>query len=45
VIYQAKPAHVELIVSKPYVENGITYVMTVGSSTDDYSIDPMFDAK
>jgi hypothetical protein len=44
IIYQAKPAHVELIVSKPYVENGITYVMTIGSSTDKDNVDPMYDA-
>lgn len=44
VIYQASPAHVELIVSKPYVENGATYVTTIWSSTDKYNVDPMFDA-
>jgi len=44
IIYQAKPAHVELIVSKPYVEKWITYVMTIGSSTDKDNVDPMYDA-
>ena len=44
VIYQAKPAHVELIVSKPYVEGGVTYVNTIWSSTDKNNVDPMFDA-
>lgn len=39
-----KPGHVELIVSKPYVENGITYVNTIWSSTDTSRVDPMFDA-
>ncbi len=44
VMYQASPAHVELVVGKPYVENGVTYVTTIWSSTDTNKVDPMFDA-
>jgi len=39
-----KQWHVELIVSKPYMENWVTYVTTIWSSTDTYKEDPMFDA-
>ena len=41
----SKPGHVELIVTKPYVENGITYVNTIWSSSDKNNVDPMFDAE
>jgi len=40
---QCSPWHVEMVVSKPYTKNWITYVTTLWSSTDTNNVDPLHD--
>ena len=40
---QCFPWHVEMVVSKPYTKNWITYVTTLWSSTDTNNVDPLLD--